>query len=114
MGMQVFNAAGLATLDESRFAKAFDQAIKRAVQDARDRPGCTKVRKVTVVFEVVPTAVDLNTAELEAVDISYGFQESWPSRASRKINCGVKKNDSLVFNDLSPQDVNQRTFDVED
>lgn len=110
MSVYEFSLANLPHLDEGRLALAFQQAITRAVADCEDRPGEGKGRSIALVAEIVPVMFDNH---LDTVNVSFQVKESLPTRKSKTYNMGVRKGGKLVFNDLSDDNIHQRTIDEE-
>ncbi len=51
-----FSIAGLAKVDQGKVAAQFDELIRRAVDDVRDRPGDPTARKVSLTLEIARRA----------------------------------------------------------
>lgn len=112
MALCPLNTAGLANLDGGLFAAVVDQAIANAVRDMQDRHTVLGPRTVTIELTFTPGKVDIHTKELEQVLVNYALKEKQPARKSGPVNCGVQKNGALRFNDLAPDNPDQRTFDL--
>jgi len=111
MAMNLLNTAGLAHLDGGMFAAVVDGAIKRAVYDIADRITVPGPRKVVVELAFTPSKINHADKEVEQINITYSYKESHPAKKSGTVNCSVKKNGTLQFNDLSQDNVDQRTID---
>lgn len=96
-------------LDGGRVGAAFDHELRRCVEDCQDRPGDTKPRKVTLELTIEPVKSDSNFCE--EVWGKIRISSTVPKRQTKPISFGVRKGGMLVFNDLSEDDVKQRTID---
>ena len=110
MALQEFQMASLATMDDGRLSAAVEQELQRAVKDCLDRPNEKKPRKVTLVVEVCPGFVD-ETGDCEEAVLSFALRNSLPARRTRSYSMLAKKNGRLLWNDMSPDNVRQRTLD---
>ena len=99
-------------LDGGRVGVAFQQQIKRVVNDMADRPRDEKERKVTLEFKAVPVMDDQGF--LDEVKGKFHVTSSVPKLRSKEYSFGFRKSKTgpmLVFNDLSDDDVNQKTIE---
>lgn len=104
-----FKLENIKELDNGKPAIAFNQAVKRAVEDILDRPGMSKPRSVTLKVILSPT-VD-TVGELYDVKVKAEVNESIPKRASQVYSMGARKGGMLVFNEMSPGNIHQKTID---
>ncbi len=111
MALTQLNFAGLQNLDAGMLAAAVEEAMANAVNDMKNRVNVTGKRQVTIELFLIPVAVD-KAGALEQVAIRYGLKEKWPLRKSGDTVCGVKHSGMLYFNELSPNNPDQRTFDA--
>ncbi len=112
MPLSILDFEGLTKLDAGMLAEAFNDEIVAAVKDMQDRPHITQPRTITLTVALEPTAFD-RTGVLEQVDISYGLDQKKPKRKSARTACGVKSNGGLYFNQLSPNNPHQQTFNLD-
>lgn len=110
MALKQLNFAGLQELDAGMLAAAVNEAMANAVQDMKNRIIVTGNRQITIDIFLKPVAVD-RAGTLEQVKITYGLKEKWPVRKSAETVCGVKHSGMLYFNELSPNNPDQRTID---
>lgn len=117
MSEEKFCMAALATLDGGRCRAAFDDHIRRCVEDMVDRPGDKRSRKVTLVIEMKPVQ-DEDGGGLDEVVVAWDAKDTVPTRRSKVYNMAPRKGllrgkptTDLWFNELSPDDANQRTID---
>ncbi len=96
-------------LDGGRVYEAFQQAIKRIVNDCEDRPGVEKSR--TVSLQVVATPISADEGSLDTVKVQFKVIEAMPKRESKAYDMMARKGGMLVFNDLSDDNVKQKTID---
>lgn len=116
--MTTLSAESIAKLDAGRVGTAINQAIAQAVMDCLDRPSDERKRKVQIELEIIPISrmdegrgryVCEGTKALARVKLGV------PVRESNALSFGVNKVDrALYFNEDSPGNVQQQTFDFED
>lgn len=109
MAIEKFSLATLASIDQGRVREAFEQALKRCEADCKDRPGTDEARKVTLTAILVPVH-DEGTGELESCNVQFQIVESIPKRKSKVYNMASDES-GLFFNELSPDQIKQRTLD---
>lgn len=118
MGVHEFTLSALVNLDGGRVDEAFLQAIGRAIQDCEDRPHVDKCRSVEIKVEVTPIS---ERGLVEECQIQFKFADKAPVRESKKYGMTIRNRRAgsgarqkvLVFNDLSEDDPNQRTLDMQ-
>lgn len=106
--LREFNLSSITDLDGGRVAEAFDQAVKRAVKDCEDRPGETKPRTVVLQLDLVPVMDE--SGDVGSVAGAFQVKDTCPTRKSRVYDFSPRRG-MLVFNDLSEDNVDQRTLD---
>lgn len=111
MAAQRFSLASLATIDDGRIRAAFEQALLRCEHDCKDRPAVADPRKVTISASLVPVLGP--DGEMDSCDIQFQIMDSVPKRKSKVYNM-LAHRDGLLFNELSPEDIHQRTIDEAD
>lgn len=99
----------LNSLDDGRVSMAFLHELKRAVADCMDRPGDKTAREVSLVFKLKPI-IDESTGQCDMVNGDFKIKSKVPERKSKTYNFGVRKGGQLVFNENSPQAVDQKTI----
>lgn len=99
----------LATLKDhlsgGRVGIAFEDELKRVVQDCEDRPGDSKPRTVTLQLTIEPILDQGGFCEEVRGKVRIS------SSVPKPISFGVRKGGMLVFNDPSEEGVNQKTLD---
>jgi hypothetical protein len=110
MALEKFTLGTLAEMDNGRIKTAFEQALDRCRFDCEDRPSVEGARKIvlTVTMEPIPT----DAGELDTVDVSFDLQERLPKRGSKTYNMQAVAG-GLLFNELSPDEVRQKTLDMQ-
>lgn len=98
-------------LDSGRIHEAFAAELRRVVLDCDDRPADGKARKVLLQLDVVPVIDD--QGNLDSVKGAFQIKSTVPQRRSKVYSFGVREGGKLVFNDLSEDNINQRTIDEE-
>lgn len=107
MPRRVLTLDSLKHLDGGRVAVMFKQAIARAVEDCEDRPNLKKPRKVQLVTSLAPFVDEDGSI---SVDITFDVKEAAPARASKQYSMKPCQGE-LEFNELSPENANQGTFE---
>lgn len=110
MSLREFGLDSLPAFADGTLDLAFKQHIKRAISDAEDRPGDKKPRKVSIEFEIIP--VVLQDGACTNVEIEAKIKSAIPPHISRPVDCKIKNGGRAVFNDMSPDNVDQRTIDM--
>lgn len=108
MSIEKFDLGSVAKIDEGRIREAFEQALKRCMDDCKDRPAVGDARKVQLLATLTPLVGE--DGAMESCDVSFQISDSVPKRKSKLYNMKSKGN-SLYFNELSPDDIRQRTLD---
>ena len=111
MALQQFKLEKLAEFDGERLRRAFEQCMNHAISDCQNRPGLKKPRVVTLSFTIVPIAPETRDDDLETVKLKYDTKAKIPDLSREGLSLAVRKGGMLVYNDASPDNVNQRTFD---
>jgi hypothetical protein len=101
----------LLALDGGRVATAFQHALRRALDDCRDRPGEERARVVSLQLEMVPVCDESGLCD----EVTAGFQvnDKIPTRKSKKYSMGIRSGADgpmAVFNADSLDNVNQGTL----
>lgn len=107
--LEKFDLATLAAMDGGRIREAFEQALNRCRHDCEDRPAVDGARKITLVVSLTPIADD--SGELSSVDVAFDLNDRLPKRGSKTYNMQAVTG-GLVFNELSPDEVKQKTLDM--
>lgn len=108
-----FGLGTLINLDGGRIVEAWNQAISRATRDCEDRPAENKPRKVTLELELTPVVFQ-DGAVLDSLKGIFRIKDTVPTRQSKDYSLGFRKRHGqarLVFNDLSEDDIHQKTID---
>ena len=108
MALEKFDITSLATIDGGEIREAFEDALKRCRLDCQSRPGVQKPRKVSITANLVPICDD--NGKLGSCDVQFEVTDSLPKRVSPNYNMKATRT-GLLFNEESPQDVNQGTLD---
>ena len=108
MGLEKFSLKSLSTIDGERIAIAFEQALRRVVQDCEDRPGDSTARTVTLTLAVKPR-LDVEGI-CDDCNIQVAVTDSVPKRKSKVYNMSVRKGGHLLYNDDSLDNAKQGTF----
>lgn len=106
MPLETFNTAYLAHIDGGRVRVGLDEAIRRAYSDCEDRPGLKKARKVTLEITITP---EIEGENLDSCTVEFDVKERIPARSSKSYNMRAGSG-GLLFNELSPEDVDQGTI----
>jgi len=110
MALIEVSSAKLAEFDRGILGLALDLELAKAVADCRDRPAEKAAREIVLTIRLRPNPPDL-TGDVDGVDVEYSVKGKHPPRKSKITNCGVQKNNRLVYADLAPDNHQQRTID---
>lgn len=108
--LEKFDLATLSRMDNGRIATAFEQALSRLRYDCEDRPAVEGKRTLTLSVVLEPVAAD--DGALASVDVTFALSEKLPKRASKSYNMESVAG-GLLFNELSPDEVKQKTLDMQ-
>jgi hypothetical protein len=109
MAIEKFRLESLATIDGGRIKEAFEQAFARLVADCHDRPDLKAARKLGLIVIVEPIS---DGGTLNSIDVNFEMKDSLPKRESRSYNMALDQGGHVVFNELSPEEIRQRTLDM--
>lgn len=107
--LEKFDLSTLSRMDGGRIAVAFEQAVNRLRFDCEDRPAVEGKRVVQLEVTMEPVAND--DGALSSVDVSFRIKETLPKRTSKIYNMQAVAG-GLLFNELSPDEVKQKTLDM--
>lgn len=110
--LEKFTLGSLSTMDGERIAIAFEQALKRVVQDCDDRPGEKKERTVTLTLAVKPV-LDAD-GMCDDCNVQVAVTDSVPKRKSKVYNMTVRKGGHLVYNNESLDNAKQSSMDFDE
>ena len=99
----------LGEFTDGKLGVAFEQAMRRIVNDMMDRPGVDKPRKLSMLISAKPILDE--DGDLGTVDVQVTLKEHYPDRSTGKVRMAPRRNGSLVWNELSLTDPEQRTID---
>jgi hypothetical protein len=108
MALEEFSFASLATLDDGRIAAAGDRLLSHARLDCLDRPAVDKARKIKLILTVTPVADQ--SGELRSCTVTVKLVGSLPDIVSPEYDMAIGRG-GLLVNELSADDVRQRTLD---
>lgn len=100
--------AALLEIDGGRVRIAFERALAECQGDLKDRPGLKKARKLTLTCSFSPQPEE-GGRELEMCDVRFSVKVDIPKRESKVYSMKAGRG-GLVFNEDSPEDVNQATL----
>lgn len=110
--LEKFSLKSLSTIDGERIAIAFEQALRRVVQDCEDRPGEKKDRGVTLSLAVKPRLTPDGLCD--DCDIQVAVTDTVPKRKSKVYNMSLRKGGHLLYNADALDDVEQSTLDFDE
>lgn len=105
---------GSGSLDGGRVGEAFAAEVRRVALDCEDRPADGKPRTVTLTMTLTPIIATEPTGgivELDSVQARFQITSSVPKRRSKQYSFGYRKGGKLVFNDLSDENIHQKTLE---
>ena len=108
MGRRELKLSTLEDLDGGRVTEAWQQAVKRVIEDCRDRPGVNKPRKILIEMSVTPVVDE--AGEFDNVNTQFQIKDTTPDRKSKKYSMDWTRGNQLVFDDMSTEDINQNSL----
>ncbi|MEM6330387.1 MAG: hypothetical protein AAF790_09070 [Planctomycetota bacterium] len=117
MAMHAITLEELRDFYDGKVAVQFNRMIAAAIADCVDRPGVDKGRKVTVTVELKPQTDE--AGECYNVETTATCKSTVPNFGSAPVVCQVRKISGAkhgeryqaVFNDMSPDNPDQQTFE---
>lgn len=109
MSVKPLTLAAVADLDGGRVREAYELALRRLQRDCQDRPGLQEKRTLTLKLTLVPVADD--AGGLDSCQVQFRVDEQLPTRRSKVYNAQAAPNGTLLFNEMSPEDIHQTTLD---
>lgn len=110
MAIEVLNLSSLSSIDQGRLAVAFEHELKKCEADCSDRPAIEKARIVRLEISLTPRLAE-GSLEMESADVFFKVSSAIPKKETRNYNMRATRS-GLVFNELSPDNVNQATLDM--
>lgn len=96
----------LKDFDQGSIALAFNQAVKKVLDDLRDRPGLKAARKLSIELTIKPTT------EPDRYEVEAKVKDNVPAKSvTRPIHNGAT---GLVFSSDAPENPAQNTIPMED
>jgi len=95
-------------LDGGKAALSFNAHIQRVAMDCMDRPGDPRARKVTLSVDLTPVLGEDGSAD--EVKMKFHVKSSVPDHKSKVYSLGMRMNGVLIFNEDSPEAIDQSTF----
>lgn len=102
----------LAEIDGGRLKIAFEQALKRIIEDCEDRPGVKKARTLNLQLDVLP-APDA-TGVCDDAKVQATITDNVPKRKTKIWDMSLRKGGHLLFRPDSLDDVEQQAMDFDD
>lgn len=114
-----FTLANIGALDDARVETAFAQALSRVLADCVDRPGVETDRIINLQMRVCPVISE--DGDLADTKVSFQVTDRIPTRKSKVYSMDIRRTSTngghrrqLVFNDMSEDNFDQKTFDETD
>lgn len=111
MALKEFTAQSITEIDDGRIAEAIQIELNKAREDCQDRPLVRKARKVNLQILLTPSPDD--HGDVEGLKIGFKVNSVMPPKESREISVGFQGINRMIWNDMAPDNVNQRTIDQE-
>lgn len=111
MKIEVKTLADLQQYESGVVARTFERDLQTLLGDLHDRPGLAKARSLSLKLELTPVADDSGGLAEVKVDISLSMSQ--PASKTRTVNARAVGSKGFVYEDLSPDNVNQLTLDGE-
>lgn len=110
MAVYELNLASLMdALDGGRIHEAFMAELRRVAMDCEDRPGDDKVRRVSLELNLTPVVDE--QGRLDSLSGKFHVTSTVPKRRSKSYSFRFRQGGRLVFNDLSDDNIHQKTIE---
>jgi hypothetical protein len=108
MAIKQLTLENLKDLDGGKADQSVQLHLRRAALDCEDRPNDATPRKVTLEFTLTPVTDE--TGQLTDVNVQIHAKSAVPAHRTRVYNMGLRHNGCLIFNEDSPNSINQGTM----
>ncbi len=108
---EIVELADLGKIDRGVVNLLFRQALERINKDIDDRSAVKGARKLVITLACEP--VQGASGTLESVKVEVEVKVAAPALRTNTYSMGQNAQGHLMFNDLSPDAVGQRTLDEE-
>jgi hypothetical protein len=112
MAIHQLSLKALEHLDMGKALEAFNLHVARVARDCMDRPGDSKPRTVTLKMGFTP--VMQSDGNCDEVKAQIHVSSAVPTHRTKVYSFGLRRNGSLVFNEDSPDAIDQATMFEED
>ena len=109
MANHLLDLKGLANYADGTIDAIVGRQLQRIVADCEDRPGDDKFREVNIKIMVKP--MQMQDGAVTTLHTEVEVSSKTPKYISRPVHCAIKHGGRAVFNDLAPDNANQRTLD---
>lgn len=109
MAIKQFTAQSITEIEDGRIAEAIQQEMNKALEDCRDRPLVKKPRTINLKILMTPAPDD--RGDVEGLKIGFKINSVMPPKESRELSVGLKHDGRMFWNDMAPDNHNQRTID---
>ncbi len=107
--MKTLTLANLPHHHNGRVALAFDQLLKQAYADVKDRPAESAARKVTLTLMLTPQT-EGEQGLIEGVGVQFKFDIKLPPKQTVVYPMAIAPNGALVFEPDSPGNPRQSSL----
>ena len=111
MRCEIESFGDLKNLQQGLYERCFKEYLSRAIADALDRPTLKTPRAIAVRLLLTPVVG--NTGALESISLEIEMDGRIPKVRSRPFSTANLGTKGLVYNDLSPSNVNQGTLELD-
>jgi len=101
----------LPDLENGAVALQFDELLKRITDDCRNRPADDRPRKLTLILSVMPKMEP--GGDCTEVEADIKIKCDLPPHQTKTYSLGLWRA-GLVWNELSLEDINQQTLDLDE
>ncbi|MEK6797378.1 MAG: hypothetical protein AABZ12_00270 [Planctomycetota bacterium] len=108
---EIKTLADLEKIENGLLGIQFARFLKQVNEDLIERPGADKSREIVLTCRFTPIADDCGA--LSEVRTELEMKCRAPAARTKEYSMGIRR-DGLVFNDLSIDNVRQRTLDERD
>lgn len=109
MSLIPLSLESLKDLDAGKVSVAWQHELRRLIDDCRDRPGDVNVRELTLSLRLKPVVAQ--DGDCEGARGVFQVKSKVPMRKTKAYDFGINRKGHCYFSEMSPDAVDQPTFD---
>lgn len=108
MALEKLTLGKVENMDNGKIGAMFRQHLQKCVEDINDRPGDQTGRTVSFKMTLTPTGA---SGIVDDVKVGFSITSSVPANKTRDYSMLPDGKGQLIFNDVSRENVRQKTLD---